>query len=1109
MKQGELAQIKYYQTLEEEYLLSLTCEKKQSTYNLIDTYIATAAHINDFDNNPLKALRIDDVNYYDRDNILRDFSMAKEMLLDFIKSYYELLVKLDIKFDLKHDTVARVMSTLDLCFNKILYVKNLIEFVSNTSDVLNLSIFGKTKTYLNIKTKTSDIYLQDKLRNVDAKTAVDELANTTGFLKKLKVKSKWKKCLKGVLQPTHRLNGKKIVDYYKQIEEYNDLLEFIESKSSALSKMIGLDFVANMADVSAIEQTYRNTRQFLDNIQILSQGKDFAKVSSLFIDLYATQNPMIKLAYGVNANKLTAYREVEANLCKKYAIEYRDYASAENDIEKFVALLKYASNANHFNEIIDIANVNRCAQGLENLGLQEMLRAIAQSKFSYKAFRDVYDLSCANGYIKLYFTDDAINYFNPSAFEAEVKRYRQLIDEYNNLVVACVSAKLTQNLNHNSINYANSSPIGRLKKSISSNGRGVSIRETLLNYDGIIKKYFPCFLMSPLSAAQYLAVDEVNGRAVSKFDLVIFDEASQIPTHEAVGPIARGNSLIVAGDPEQMPPSAYFSAGLELAEDEVQYEDAVSLLDECIAIELPRIRLSYHYRSKHESLISFSNHNFYNDNLYTFPSPNTANSLVEFNFVKLQEDKKNSGITKEELNAICNKFKAIYTEEKTKHKSVGIIVFNMKQQEKVFDAITELLQKDKVLNKAVAEAEEKTKEAWFVKSLENVQGDERDVIILSVGFRKNAAGRAVVMGPIARENGQRRLNVAVSRSKEKMIVISTIKYTDFDEDTKIKNKGQLLLKRFLKFAEENTFRACGNAEQEKGTISALIKQDLIDRGLNVVSNVGNSDFRVDLAVMNKAGDRYELGILIDSRILGNDISCRDKMYVQKSVLNALKWKIIDIYSVEYFKDKTGTINKIIEAINAPYVKEEHVIKACIEKAPAPKFQYNCSNYNVVRASSRVWYDNDNGFDNRLRGLLTEIISVESPVAFETIKTRVREYSNIQSMSAKAKARLQYALDAYKQYATQDQDQMVYWASNQNKDMTKFRINSDRDLNDIPKEEVLCAMKQVLAVQGQLSREDLFRFTLDALGYGQAVLSKKNQDRLAWIYGWAKRSNKIQ
>ena len=155
--------------------------------------------------------------------------------------------------------------------------------------------------------------------------------------------------------------------------------------------------------------------------------------------------------------------------------------------------------------------------------------------------------------------------------------------------------------------------------------------------------------MSPLSAAQYLGVDEEHGDSVSKFDLVIFDEASQIPTHEAIGPIARGKSLIVAGDPEQMPPSAYFSAGIELSGEDIKFEDATSLLDECIAIELPRHRLSYHYRSKHESLISFSNHNFYDDNLYTFPSVDTANSRVEFRYVDFEKEKNKSKISSDEI----------------------------------------------------------------------------------------------------------------------------------------------------------------------------------------------------------------------------------------------------------------------------------------------------------------------------------------------------------------------------------------------------------------------------------------------------------------------------
>ena len=1109
VKQGELSKYDTSIDFDENYLLELNAEKNQKIYDLIDTYIASASHIDNFDTNPLKVLRIDDVNFYDKTTLLPAFNSALTSLLDFVESYRGLVGGFDIQFDENSRVISAILDTLDLCFNKQLYVEALSEYMSNPNDDLSVEIFDATSKYLEIKEKCKGIFKFDLLKDVDANLALDELKTTKGFFKKLKIKSKWKKILKSVILPSHKLNNKDLTGYFQDIAGYNPLQEFIGKHNSFMSKMIGKDYFEQIEKIDFIKEVYFNTRKFVSNIKQLSEGKDFMKISTMFVNFYATKNPAVKMMYSLVADKFGSYKKLEQALCDRCKIDYANYSDIANDLEKFIYLLNYASNEEHFNELIDISQINRISFLLEELGLSKLLGAVVQEKVKYSHIREVFDLSCVNGYIKMYFKDDEINFFNPATFDAEVKKYKSLINEYNNLVVACVSAKLTENLNHNNINYANSSPIGRLKKSISSNGRGVSIRDTLLNYDDIIKKYFPCFLMSPLSAAQYLAVDENGGRSVSKFDLVIFDEASQIPTHEAVGPIARGKSLIVAGDPEQMPPSAYFSAGLELAEDEVQYDDAISLLDECIAIELPRIRLSYHYRSKHESLISFSNQNFYNGNLYTFPSPNTANSFVEFNYVELKENKKDSGITKEELESICNKFKDIYTNPKTCEKSVGIIVFNMKQQEKVFDAITDLLAKDKDLNKTIEKAVEKTKEPWFVKSLENVQGDERDIIILSVGFRKNSAGRAVVVGPIARENGQRRLNVAVSRSKEKMIVISTIKYTDFDEDNKIKNKGQLLLKQFLKFADENTFRASGGLDSDRGTITAFIKKDLEDKGYVVVPNVGNSEYRVDLAIQNKAGDMYDLGILIDSKELGQDISCRDKLYVQDSVLNALKWKIINIYSLEYFKDKKGTINKIIDAIDEPYVREEFSINAHIEKAQVPAFSYNSTEYKKTKSTTFVNYDNDYGYDGRLKGLLNEIIKTESPVAFETIKARVREYSNIQSMSSKARARLEIALKSMGFAMTADQQQMVYWHPTSAKDMDKFRVNSDRDIYDIPKEEILCAMKQILAVQGQISNEDLFRCTLEAFGYGQAVLSKKNQDRLEYVYNWAKSKGKLK
>lgn len=1109
VRQKELEELSFYDEFEEDYLLSLTDEKRNETYNLIDEYISTASHINDFNNNPLKVLKIEDINFYDRFKIINEFNDLKNSLQSFLNSYKEMSNDLNFNFNLNNKTIKIIMETLKLCFNENLYFESLSEFMKDELDDNIQKIFDITKELLDLKNKMKEIYCFDKLSLINAELALNDLTKDENFFNRFKTKYKWKKVLKEVKIKDYKIKMKDLVEYYKQIENYNSLYSYLKNNTQVLSKLINDDYMSKIDEVNRIENEYYNTRKLLNNLKLLSNDKDFLEVSNLFLSIYLKKDSLNKLAFALNDEKLTKYIEKEKNIFDKYNIDYKTYENMDNGLDKFIELLEYVSDENNFSDLIDIAKINKIVHSLEEKNLSRIVQAIIENKIDYNYFKEIYDLSCVNGYIKLYFKDDDINYFNQTTFEDEVKKYKELINEYNNLVVACVSAKLTKNLNHQNINYAHSSPIGRLKKAISSNGRGVTIRETLLNYDEIIKKYFPCFLMSPLSAAQYLAVDENSEKSLSKFDLVIFDEASQIPTHEAVGPIARGKSLIVAGDPEQMPPSAYFSAGLELAENEVQYEDAISLLDECIAIELPRIRLSYHYRSKHESLISFSNHNFYNDNLYTFPSADISSNPIEFNFVELKEDKKDSSLSKEEIKMICTKFKDAYMNEKTKGKSVGVIVFNMKQQEKVYDAITELIANDDTLNKTIEENIKTTNEPWFVKSLENVQGDERDIVILSIGFRKNSAGRAIVIGPIIRQNGQRRLNVAVTRSKEKMIVISTIKYTDFDEDSMIKNKGQLLLKNFLKYAEENNFKTNYNFSfDNKETIIYFIKKDLESRGLKVVANVGNSDFKVDLAIMDETGKAYELGVLVDSKSLGDKISCRDKLYVQDSMLNSLKWKIINVYSLEYFKNSKRTIDRIIKAMDQPYIKDKHYIDAHIEKEIEQTFSYKKDKYTKVNTNVYTSYDNDYGYDSHLEELLQEIIETESPISFELIKTRVREHSNILSMSSKAKNRLEETLNFLSFNITHDQTQLFYWSKDSSVEMEKYRVNGDRDLYDISKEEIICIMKQILEVQGQISQNDLFKCVLEAFEYGQAVLSKKNQERLEYVYNWAKKFQRL-
>ena len=225
----------------------------------------------------------------------------------------------------------------------------------------------------------------------------------------------------------------------------------------------------------------------------------------------------------------------------------------------------------------------------------------------------------------------------------------------------------------------------------------------------------------------------------------------------------------------------------------------------------------------------------------------------------------------------------------------------------------------------------------------------------------------------------------------------------------------------------------------------------------------------------------------------------------------MKCKLINVYSIEYFKDPARTIDKIIKAIDIPYVKEEMNINPVFATEAVEAFKYDSIQYRNAYISTRISYDNDYGYDSRLRSVLSSIIDAESPVSFETIKTKVRENSNIQNMSSKAKARLEMALRSFDSYSTNDQTQRFYWSSSMfnSQDLKKFRVGSKRDLYDISKEEILCAMKQILDVQGEIENlDDLFRLTLAAFDYGSAVLNTKNQERLQYVYNWAKRSGKL-
>ena len=420
-----------------------------------------------------------------------------------------------------------------------------------------------------------------------------------------------------------------------------------------------------------------------------------------------------------------------------------------------------------------------------------------------------------------------------------------------------------------------------LRKAMRNGARGMSLRTLFSKIPGVLPRLCPCMLMSPLSVSQYLAASP------NLFDLVIFDEASQMQTCEAVGSIGRGRSLIVAGDSKQLPPTTFFET-LSFDMDNADREDMESVLEDCISLSMPSNMLRWHYRSHHESLIAFSNSKYYGNALLTFPSTDDLTSKVTLCRVDGLYERGGSRQNKKEADAVVAEIKRRLENEPGR--SIGVITFSQPQQVVVERCLDAMLRNNPGLEQVALQM----KEPIFVKNLENVQGDERDVILFSVGYGPDRYGRMPMnFGPLNQKGGWRRLNVAVSRARYEMKVFSSIAPEDIRTDYNTP-KGVIGLKDFLRYASDG--RACLEERSEGMSVRDVwvdkIAEELRAKGLKVNTNVGSSDFRLDIAVLDPDKEGcYSYGIVCDGLNYASSPSAIDREVVRPTVLESLGWKI--------------------------------------------------------------------------------------------------------------------------------------------------------------------------------------------------------------------------
>ncbi|MEX2376343.1 MAG: DUF3320 domain-containing protein [Dehalococcoidia bacterium] len=448
------------------------------------------------------------------------------------------------------------------------------------------------------------------------------------------------------------------------------------------------------------------------------------------------------------------------------------------------------------------------------------------------------------------------------------------------------------------------------------------IRKLLKNAPDAIKRVKPCFMMSPLSVAQYLEPGSMH------FDLIVFDEASQIPPPDAIGAIIRADQVVVVGDSKQLPPTNFFS-GISDAADQEEDEDGVmplddleSILDEVAVAGIPSLRLKWHYRSQHESLIRFSNEEFYNsDPLYVFPSSERDNPSLGLKFEHVQ-DGVYTGKGRNPIEALRVADAVVEHIKNDPELSLGVGTFGMAQRLQVMDELDRRRREDPSIEWFFAREGEKK---FFVKNLENIQGDDRDVIFLSVTYGPGPDGRVLKnFGPINLQGGWRRLNVLTTRAKRLLRVFSSMRGDQIDVTDS--REGPTLLRQYLKYAETGEYPASNIPVGEPDSpFEESVIRALVGKGYRVVPQVGDAGYRIDIGIIDPdLPGRYICGIECDGASYHSALTVRDRDRLRQQVLELRGWDIHRMWSTDWFHDPVGQIERLVELIDKSKAKAERV-----------------------------------------------------------------------------------------------------------------------------------------------------------------------------------------
>jgi len=922
--------------------------------------------------------------------------------------------------------------------------------------------------------------------------------------------------LQGLARDKNIPSDEEVVAITSKIAEFQNLQKQIASADDQAFRLLDSLWHDGKPDWQAVETLVSNCEKFVATIERFCNltSESITPVRQALIDLYKKlrslpQNSELFRSISEIAQLLNVF----VQLCGQLNRELRtSMLETSPSAAKFSAISSLIDKAKllqtSFACFRQHCQMNKAIGEAEKSGLAELMADFRAGKVDCKNLW----VAFKKAYLRRWVEEQAsrneiLRSFSGVLHNDKIAKFRKLDEDFLKMSAGAVVEKLAERAPADSAKVAGTSELGILSREIQKKSRHKPLRVLFTEISRLLPRIKPCFLMSPISVAQYLAPDH------PPFDLVIFDEASQVPVWDAIGAIARGKDLIVVGDPKQLPPTSFFgrSESQEWEESELT-EDMESILDDCLASGMPSLYLKWHYRSLHESLITFSNANYYDNGLYTFPAARFSGLGVRFHHLKnAVYDKGRSRTNILEAKAVVAEILRRLSNPELAKYSLGVVTFSVAQQTLIEDLLDETRRQKPELDEFF---NDKCSEPVFVKNLESVQGDERDVIIFSICYGPDSEGRVSMnFGPLNKVGGERRLNVAITRARRELIVISSIK-GDMISLSKTRAVGVKDLKLFLDYAERGVKSLAEAITRKSGDdfespFEEAVARVLREIGYEIHTQVGCSGYRIDLAIVHpeKPG-RYLLGVECDGAAYHSAFCARERDRLRQSVLESLGWKLHRIWSTEWWHNRDIEINRlkqrIAQCLNEVDDSENGSITTNIDVIDEPSdieeiaYESLDSDIDDTVAHFAEWRSNmpamppeafdQMSYEHIIVRMIEEITAIESPVSLAQVARKICTQFNISRATQRVLTRVQNLAKKANVHIDERHHQIFFWCNaDQIKDFSIFRKHTaelKRRPEDICPDEMANAAHAVLKTNISMSEEELLRHTAQYFGFAR-------------------------